>query len=582
MSGSKVLRFATFSRRHGPILSAAGLLSAAVLVPAPAGAAVHPGHEAGLTFNRHVAPIVFSRCAPCHRPGQSAPFSLLSHGDVRKRGQQVAELVRSRQMPPWPPEPGYGEFENERRLTDDQIDIIERWVTAGMPEGTNDPAPPPPQWSAGWQLGEPDLVLRMSEPYSLAPEGRDDYRNFVLPVQLPAPRYVRAVEVRPDNRAIVHHAFVKIDPTSQSRLRDAEEPGPGFSGMETAARMPGGHFLTYQPGRIVSEIAAGLAWRLDPHADVVLQTHLTPTGKPELLRAEVGLYFTEEAPTNLCFKLMLTSWVIDIPPGRTDYAVEDDYSLPVDVQVLAVLPHAHYLAKEMHGYARLPDGTRKELLRINDWDFRWQGDYRYAEPVFLPRGTTLHMRFTYDNSEDNPDNPHHPPRRVAYGANSTDEMAELWYQVLPANPRDFGRLAQDYERKMRKLHRAYVEHLLRVNPSDARAHMLFGLILLSDQKQTDAARHLRKAIELKPDYDEPHYLLGVMLRMQRKYAEARAEFEAVLKLNPKHYKAHGNLGVMRMEQGDRAPAEFHLREALRLNPEDSLARDALNDLLRRP
>src|SRR5262249_52453574 len=177
----------------------------------------------------------------------------------------------------------------------------------------------------------------------------------------------------------------------------------------------------------------------------------------------IGLYFTDQAPTNTAFRLNLNPLTIDIPPGATNYTVEDKYVLPIDVEVLEVLPHAHYLAKRMEGYAQLPDGTIQDLLLIKDWDFNWQGDYRYAKPVKLPKGTTLAMRFTYDNSTGNVRNPNQPPKRVRYGLQTTDEMAELWFQLLARGPEERKTLGMDFARHLADLTIEYNEFVLKEN-----------------------------------------------------------------------------------------------------------------------
>jgi len=259
---------------------------------------------------------------------------------------------------------------------------------------------------------------------------------------------------------------------------------------------------------------------------------------------------------------------------------KDDFVLPVDVRALAVLPHAHYLCKEMQGFATLKDGTKKWLILIKDWDFNWQGDYRYAAPVFLPKGTTLSMRYMFDNSTNNIRNPNNPPKRVTYGPQTTDEMAELWIQMLPRNRTDREILAQTLSTKMKNALFDYDEHLLRTDPTSVKAHIQLAVALLGQGKSGEAGQHLRAAARLDPQNDQPHYYLGLAFRQQHKLAEARAEFESALRLNPDNFKAHGNLGLIFAEQGFLDQAESHFRSALRINPDDSLAQESLNELLK--
>jgi len=311
----------------------------------------------------------------------------------------------------------------------------------------------------------------------------------------------------------------------------------------------------------------------------VLQLHLHPTGKPEQVQSAVGFYFTNQRPAKTPFRLYLPVWRIDIPAGARDYAVENSYVLPVDVDVLRVSPHAHYIAKEMQGYAILPDGTKRWLLLIKDWDFNWQGDYRYAQPVFLPKGTKVAMHFTYDNSTNNMRNPNRPPKRIHYGLQSTDEMAELFYQVLPRNAEDLAVLRKDYFAKLTLQAVDYNEEVLRERPDDARAHAKLGQALLPLGKNSQAFEHLRAAIQLSPDDDKPHYDLGSLYLMRNQLAEAKAEFETVLRLRPDDYQAHGNLGTVYRRLGDLEQAEAHFSSALRLNPDDAVAKRNLERVL---
>lgn len=360
------------------------------------------GKSAIITFNKDIAPIVFNQCGACHRPDGAGPFSLLSYQAAKKRARQIAEVTKSRFMPPWLPAHGHGEFVGERRLSGEEIATIGRWVAAGAPEGDPGDLPPVPEWPGGWQLGKPDLILTLPEPYTLQAEGRDVYRQFVLPTGLGGTRYVRATEIRPGNSKIAHHAILNIDPSGRvARERDEQDAAPGFDGMQLSGSSgfssPGGHYIVWTPGMVTDEGRADLAWPLERGHDLVLEMHMAPSGKRETIQPAVGLYFTDQPPTKSIVQLVLDPPPIDIPAGESEYVVGDSMVLPVDVDLLGLFPHAHYLCKVMRCAAVLPDGTRRRLLHIPDWDFDWQDDYRYAEPVFLPRGTTVSMQFTYDN-----------------------------------------------------------------------------------------------------------------------------------------------------------------------------------------
>lgn len=507
---------------------------------------------------------------------------MLTYADAKKRAAQILDVVERRLMPPWLPEPGLVEYADARVLNVDEIGLLRQWVTEGASEGNPADLPPAPQQSDHWQLGKPDLVVRMAEAFPVPPDGRDIYRNFALPIPLEHERYVAAVEFRPQNPAAVHHAAMRIDRTRYSRALDETEAGPGFGGMNLpeTTETPSGHFLNWQPGKLAYRAPDGLGWRLGPNTDLVMQLHLHPTGKPESVQAEAGLHFTDRRPTNSMFKIILDWPAIDIPAGDTNYVIEDRYVLPVDAEAFAVFPHAHYLAREMQAYATLPDGRRQWLLFIRNWDFNWQGDYRFAKPIQLPKGTILQMRFTYDNSTNNVRNPNHPPQRVRFGPQTTDEMGELWLQVLTSGERDFMALARDYGMKQVEKSLAVNQQRLRTDPADPNAPLQIGRALVSLQRAQEAQSYLQTAVSRQADSDEAHYFLGLSLRMQNQLEPAKREFEAALRLNPANYKAHGNLGMIGLEAGDRARAEEHFRAALRLNPSDEIARSGLEALLK--
>ncbi|MBI4658884.1 MAG: tetratricopeptide repeat protein [Verrucomicrobia bacterium] len=483
-------------------------------------------------------------------------------------------------MPPWLLEPGYGEFKDERRLSETEIRLISAWVADGAQEGNAADLPPAPQWSEGWQLGEPDLVVTIPEAYTLPESGRDVWRTFVIPAPLQTDRYIRAMEFRPSNKC-VHHAAMRLDRTPQSRLRDERDPGPGFGGitLPDTARPPAGHMLNWLPGRSAYKSPEGLAWPFEKGADLLVQLHMQTTGKTEMVQPKIGFYFTDRPPTNHLSVFPLMVRIIDIPAGATDYKIHDSYKLPVDVQLLWINPHAHYLARQMRGWARLPDGAQRALFLIKQWDFNWQGDYSYREPVHLPKGTEVQMEYTYDNSANNPSNPNSPSQRVQFGQQSTDEMGELWLQVLTRNRRDRLVLENDFQLKTLEEMTDYYEHRLRLDPKDAHAHYRLGIARSSLGKRTEAVRHLQRAIELAPKDDEPHVHLGMIWLDQTRFEAAQTEFETALNLNPNNYLAHGNLGLLHMSVGRLPSAETHLRAALRLNPNDLTAQENLHRVL---
>ena len=525
-----------------------------------------------VTFNQHIAPIVFRNCAVCHRPGEAGPFSLLSYADVRKRAEQIARVTSIRFMPPWPPEPGYGDLAGARRLGDDQVALIQRWARAGAPEGPP-PAPSPPAFTEGWQLGPPDLVIEMDRAYTVPAEGTDLFRNFVLPAPVKTTRYVRAMELRPGDKRVVHHANVLLDRTGSARRRDARDPGPGFGGMdvelESDAFEPDSHFLFWKPGTAALSEPEGMPWTIDDKTDLVLNLHLQPTGRPEVIRPLLGLYFTEAPPTRFPMLLQLEhDGAIDIPPGATDFAVEDHYELPVDVEVLGVYPHAHYLGKDVQGYAILPDGSKTWLIWIRDWDFAWQAVYRCAHPIFLPRGSVLHMRIGYDNSEANPRNPSHPPREVKAGNRSSDEMGHLWVQVLPRQRDDRWTLQETFMRRR-----------LEKYPGDFVAHANLGAALEARGRPAEAIEEYRRALAVRPTSAAALNNLGAALQSTGDVEGAIRAYREAVQAEPDYANAQHNLGNALAVTGALAEAVPHLREAVRLSPGDAVALSNLGGAL---
>jgi mono/diheme cytochrome c family protein len=395
-----------------------------------------------VTFNKDIAPIMFQNCAVCHRPGDVAPFALLTFDDVKKRAKQVASVTHSRYMPPWKAEPGYGDFQNARRLSDEQIGTIHKWVDSGTPEGEAKDLPAAPKFNDEWHLGQPDLVLKMSKPYKLVGEGRDVFRCFVLPLKVEDDKYVRAVEFRPSNRKIVHHALFFLDSLSQASKKEAntKDGQPGFSSFGGPGFLPTGGLGGWAPGAFPEPLPDGMGRLLKKGSDVVIQIHFHPDGKEEEEQSEIGIYFCKTKPEHIVSGLPLGNRSIDIPAGKNDYKVTSSFITPVDIEIVGLTPHAHLICKDMKGTATLPDGTKKPLIWIKDWDFNWQGQYVYNSPMKIPKGTTLSMEYIYDNSADNIRNPNNPPKRVTFGEQTADEMAFLFLNVVTSNPAEMGQL----------------------------------------------------------------------------------------------------------------------------------------------
>jgi Tetratricopeptide repeat len=565
-----------------------------------------------VTFSKDIAPLLWQNCATCHRRDQVGPFSLVTFAEIRPRAREIARVVKSRRMPPWKPEPGDGDFVGVRKLSEDQISLIDRWVAQGSPEGNARELPPLPAWSSGWQLGQPDLIVEMPDAYELMPQRGDVFRSFVIPIPLRTVRYVRALEFHPGSFRAVHHANIKIDRTRFSRQWDEREAGPGYhGGGSREAIFPDGHFLGWTPGQSPRVSPSGMSWRLDPSSDLVIEMHLMPGTQTEKVRARVGLFFTNDAPTKTAYMLRLGRQDIDIAAGQREYVSEDSYTLPVDVEVLGLQPHAHYLAREVRGSAKLPDGTVKPLIYIKDWDFLWQDIYQLASPLRLPKGSVVSMRYTYDNSAANPRNPNRPPRRVTFGQTSASEMGSLWIQVLPSSAGDLRILDEDFSPKLLGDDIAGNEKWLEMNPRDAQIHAELAMCYYEAGRHAAALEHLTEAARLEPDAGR-HYDVGRLYLMLRRFTDAAGTFQQVLSMNPRHAEASYGLGVAldglgRLDEAvaaytnalelnlDYADAHFnlarvltvqakyedalkHYRRALELNPGDREARSAIDRL----
>ncbi len=563
-----------------------------------------------VTFNRDIAPIVFQSCTRCHRLGESGPFPLRTYDDVKKHARQIETVTRTRFMPPWLPERQALNFSDESRLSDEQITSIKKWVDEGAPEGDPADLPPQPKFVEGWQLGQPDLVLKATKPYLLLASGSDMYWNFIFPVPIDRTRWVKAVEIRPGDKRFVHHANILVDRQQNSRQRE-REPGAGFEGMEIKIESetfdPDSHFLFWKPGTVPYVEPEGMALRLEKGTDLVLNVHLQPSGKPETIQPTIGLYFTGQPAKKFPMLLQLQNDAkIDIPAGDKNFVVSDELTLPIDVDLLAIYPHAHYLGKDLQAVATLPGGSTTTLIHIPQWDLNWQAVYRYAEPMPLPKGTTISMRYIYDNSEDNPLNPNHPPQRVQGGNRSKDEMAHLWLQVLPRNvdtsagdprmllqealarhnirnnPADFEahyNLASMLQARGNAAEAiAEYQASLRIRPQDATANNALGAALIATGEPDRALPYLQTAARTSPEYFDAHYNLGNALASAGDFPEAAEQFAAAVRIRPDDADAHANLGSALAELARFTEAKAQFERALEINPAHALARENLQQL----
>ena len=601
--------------------------------------------EAPVTYNRQVAPILYNHCTSCHHAGGSGPFPLMTYADAKRWGTTVERVTQARYMPPWLPSGSHDLFADDRRLSPEDIDMIKRWVDTGMAEGDAGDAVKPPSYTSDWQLGPPDLIVEMDSPMSVPASGTDLYRNFIMPVPLTQSRWVRAMEIKPGSPQVVHHANLAIDRSASLRRMHPTDWKDGIPGMDVLVDAgetfdPDSHFLYWKPDSSALVEPPALPWRLDPGNDLVLNMHLKPTGKAETVRARIGLYFTPIPAKQSPILLQLENdGGLDIPAGDANFTVEDHLQLPVDVDLLAIYPHAHYLGKRLEGWAELPDGERKELILIESWDIDRQSIYRYAKPMFLPAKSVVHMRYSYDNSAANPHNPNSPPIRVKAGNRSADEMGHLWLQLLP-------RAQEGMEDPRAPILRAWMENRLHKDPHDpialfnvasldmsdgefqqsaalyrqtlqarpgdvrtmtalasavnkagdwkqaqellqkaialdatyADAHFDLAVIQLQHEEYAGAEQELRAVVKLEPGDAAAHSTLGGVLLATGRNAEARTEFEIALKADDKNFEALFNLAMIELDAGQVAQAFEHLKTAEDVNPDDADVHRALAEI----
>lgn len=388
-----------------------------------------------VTYTRDIAPILFANCVVCHRAGEVGPFPLGSYEDAAKRAGQIALVVERRLMPPWMPAERHGELIGQRRLSDRQVDLIKKWAENGKPEGDSADLPPLPEFTTGWRLGEPDLVLEMPEAFSIPADGPDIFQNFVIPIDIPEDKVVATVDFQPGSPEVVHHSILFLDRNHVARVLDAASPEPGYSSFGGPGILPTGAIGGWSPGRTPRRLPDNMGRHLKQGSDLVMQIHYHPNGKAQTDRSKVGVYFVDK-PKNVVAGIWVANYQMDIPPGEADYRRSTSYTLPSDILLVGIIPHMHLIGRSMKAVATFPDGTQKQLIDVPDWNFYWQDEYYYAQPLKLPKGTRIDVDAVYDNSTANLSNPNDPPRRITWGEQTTDEMFFCFFLVAADSPRE--------------------------------------------------------------------------------------------------------------------------------------------------
>jgi hypothetical protein len=396
-----------------------------------------------VNFSEHIAPIIYNHCTTCHRPGEIAPFPLTNYEQVKAWAPMIAYVTGIKYMPPWKPDPNYQTYQRENYLTDAEIKQIADWVAQGTKRGNTALEPPLPVFPTGSQVGTPDLVLSFRESYLHKGTNQDVYRFFVLPTGLTEDKDLIALEVRPGNNAIVHHALVWEDTTGTSRAADEQTPEYGYETVRgnslnaLNSQLPG-----YVPGMRPMVFSHGIAQRLHAGADLRLQVHYAPTPVDERDSTTVNLFFARQPATRfLKSKVMipffgtLTNGPFVIPANQVR-EFHGTYQFTEDASLLNISPHMHKLGQRWEVFAIKPNKDTVKLIKINEWDFNWQGSYSFKKPIILPKGTVVHAFAKYDNTVNNPVNPNNPPKLITWGENTSDEMFYLPFSWVSYQPGD--------------------------------------------------------------------------------------------------------------------------------------------------
>ena len=381
---------------------------------------------AGPTFSRDVAPILYKNCVECHRPSAMAPMSLISYDDARPWARAIKQKVASRQMPPWGADPTVARYSNDVSLKQSDIDTIVSWVDGGAPEGNRAELPAPPQFAEGWSIGKPDFVFRMQKPYSVPADGTVPYVYITVPTNLKEDIWIKAVELKPTDRRVVHH----IISTLVEGNGTAPDPEPKLT-RDPAKKEIGGGLGGLVPGRLYGEFEEGVVRKIPAGAEIVLQMHYTTIGQPVTDQTEIGVVVTREPPKNLRAQGggAIPNMQFVIPPGDPNYEVVGQQKFDRDTYLSSLYPHMHVRGKDATYAIVYPDGREEVVLRVPKYDFNWQLSYKLAEPKFLPKGSTLKVTMHYDNSAGNRYNPD-PTATVRWGEQTWEEMMLGYYGTI--------------------------------------------------------------------------------------------------------------------------------------------------------
>ena len=380
-----------------------------------------------VTFNKDVAPILQENCQTCHRPGEAAPMSLLSYKEARPWAASISEAVTLKKMPPWFADPKFGHFSNDRSLKQKDIDTLVAWAKSGAKEGNAKDLPKPAHFLQGWNIAKPDLELEMTKDFNIPASGTLDYQYILIPGDFKEDTWVSEAEVRPGNRALVHHVIAFVRPPGSKYMKGAL-PGIPFVPKEGDQGGANEFLVGYAPGMIATRLQPGRAKMVKAGSDIILQMHYTANGKEGMDRTKVGFVFAKEPVTERVMTLQATTFKFEIPPNDPNYKVDAMFEFGDEAKVIAYLPHMHLRGKDFEYRAVYPTGEKETLLRVPNYSFSWQLTYFPEKELIVPKGTKLECTAHYDNSANNPNNPD-PTKAVKYGDQSWEEMMFGFFDV---------------------------------------------------------------------------------------------------------------------------------------------------------
>jgi hypothetical protein len=396
------------------------------------------GQMAGMpsvTFTKDVAPILQRHCQSCHRPGEAGPFSMLTYEDVRPWTGAIKLAVQQRVMPPWYADPKYGHFSNERSLTEAEIHTLLSWTAEGAPKGDPKDMPAPMNFTEGWGIPKPDVVLQLPKPFPVPESGMVEYQYVIVPTGFSKDTWVQAAEVRPTERAVVHHIIAFVREPGSNYFKD-QKPGVFFEAppaktdekTDTSA-LPSDFLVGYAPGQPAEILQPGQGKLIKAGSDIVFEVHYTPNGKAVMDQTKLGLVLARETPKDRVQTLSASNGTFKIPPGDPDYRVDASFVVAQQVVLSALHPHMHTRGKDFEYRLVFPNGETRTILQVPAYNWHWQLWYNLQEPIVLPKGTKIECTAHFDNSAKNPENPD-PTKTVIWGQQNWDEMMVGFFNLV--------------------------------------------------------------------------------------------------------------------------------------------------------